>query len=39
VSAPTENVRAISRTEKYQSMVQKNKMLILLKDEFGLEFS
>ncbi|KAA6327501.1 DNA polymerase III subunit tau [termite gut metagenome] len=39
VSAPTENVRAISRVEKFQSMVQKNKMLILLKDEFGLEFA
>jgi DNA polymerase-3 subunit gamma/tau len=39
VSAPMENVRAISRTEKFQSMAQKNNMLILLKDEFGLEFS
>jgi DNA polymerase-3 subunit gamma/tau len=39
VSEPMENVRAISRTEKFQSMVQKNKMLLLLKDEFELEFS
>ncbi|KAA6344319.1 DNA polymerase III subunit tau [termite gut metagenome] len=39
VSEPMENVRAISRTEKFQSMAQKNKMLLLLKDEFGLEFS
>ncbi|KAA6350114.1 DNA polymerase III subunit tau [termite gut metagenome] len=39
VSAPMENVKAISRTEKFQSMAQKNKMLMMLKDEFGLEFS
>ncbi|KAA6313457.1 hypothetical protein EZS27_035772, partial [termite gut metagenome] len=39
VSAPTENVKAVSRAEKFQSMAQKNKMLIILKDEFGLEFS
>jgi DNA polymerase-3 subunit gamma/tau len=38
VSAPTENVRAVSRTEKFQMMAQKNKALIALKDELGLEF-
>ncbi len=38
ISAPTEKVRAYSRVEKYQMMVQKNKALQQLRDEFGLEF-
>lgn len=37
VSEPTENVRAVSRVEKFQMMAQKNKALLLLKEEFGLE--
>lgn len=37
VSAPNEKVRAYSRVEKFQLMVQKNKDLLLLKDTFGLE--
>lgn len=37
VSAPTENVRAFSRVEKFQMMAQKNNMLMQLKEEFGLE--
>ncbi|KAA6347371.1 DNA polymerase III subunit tau [termite gut metagenome] len=38
VSEPSENMRPVSRTEKFQLMVQKNKALIMLKEEFGLEF-
>lgn len=37
VSAPTENVRAFSRVEKFQMMAQKNSALMQLKEEFGLE--
>ena len=37
VSAPTEKVRAYSRVEKFQMMSEKNKALLQLKDEFGLE--
>lgn len=37
VSAPTENVRAYSRVEKFQMMAQKNNALLQLKEEFGLE--
>ncbi len=37
VSAPTENVRAFSRVEKFQMMAKKNSALLQLKDEFGLE--
>ena len=37
VSAPTENVRAYSRVERFQMMSQKNPDLLKLKDEFGLE--
>ena len=37
VSAPTENVRAFSRVEKFQMMAQKNSALLQLKEEFGLE--
>ncbi len=37
VSAPTENVRAFSRVEKFQMMAKKNEALLQLKDEFGLE--
>ncbi|WP_455590523.1 DNA polymerase III subunit gamma/tau [Bacteroides sp.] len=37
VSAPTENVRAFSRVEKFQMMAQKNNALMQLKEEFGLE--
>ncbi|KAA6320269.1 hypothetical protein EZS27_029938, partial [termite gut metagenome] len=39
VSEPMENVRAVSRAEKYQLMAKKNDALITLKEEFGLEFS
>ncbi|KAA6335013.1 DNA polymerase III subunit tau [termite gut metagenome] len=38
VSEPSENMRPVSRTEKFQLMAQKNKALIMLKEEFGLEF-
>jgi DNA polymerase-3 subunit gamma/tau len=38
VSEPSENMRPVSRAEKYQLMAQKNKALIMLKEEFGLEF-
>ena len=38
VSEPDENVRAFSRTEKFQQMASKNKALHELKNEFGLEF-
>lgn len=38
VSEPTENVRPVSRVEKFQMMAEKNDALIALKDEFGLEF-
>lgn len=37
VSAPTENVRAFGRVEKFQMMAQKNSALMQLKEEFGLE--
>lgn len=37
VSAPTENIRAYNRVEKFQIMTQKNDTLLRLKDEFGLE--
>ncbi|KAA6342649.1 DNA polymerase III subunit tau [termite gut metagenome] len=39
VSEPMENVRPVSRAEKYQLMAKKNDALITLKEEFGLEFS
>ncbi len=39
VSAPTEKVRAYSRVEKFQMMVEKNQALQQLREEFGLEFS
>ncbi|KAA6311475.1 DNA polymerase III subunit tau, partial [termite gut metagenome] len=38
VSEPSENIRPVSRAEKFQLMAQKNKALIMLKEEFGLEF-
>ncbi|MDR2859407.1 MAG: DNA polymerase III subunit gamma/tau, partial [Mediterranea sp.] len=38
VSEPTENTRPVTRMEKFQLMAQKNKALITLKEEFGLEF-
>lgn len=37
VSAPTENVRAFGRVERFQMMAQKNNALMELKEEFGLE--
>ena len=37
VSAPTENIRAYSRVERFQMMSQKNPELLKLKEEFGLE--
>ena len=37
VSEATENVRAVSRVEKFQLMAQKNSALLQLKEEFGLE--
>ena len=37
VSAPTENVRAYSRVERFQMMAKKNNALLQLKDAFGLE--
>ena len=37
VSAPSENVRAFGRVEKFQMMAKKNDALIQLKNEFGLE--
>ena len=39
VSKPTEKVRAYGRDEQFQMMSQKNKALLELKDEFGLEFA
>lgn len=39
VSEPTERVRAYGRDEQFQMMSQKNKALLELKDEFGLEFA
>ena len=39
VSAPEEKVRAYSRTEQFQLMMEKNKALKELQDEFGLEFA
>ena len=38
VSAPEEKVRAYGRGEQFQMMVEKNKALLELQDEFGLEF-
>ena len=38
VSEPEEQVRAYTRTEKFQQMSAKNNALYELKDEFGLEF-
>ncbi|KAA6332596.1 DNA polymerase III subunit tau [termite gut metagenome] len=38
VSEPSENRRPVSRTEKFQLMAQKNRALIMLKEELGLEF-
>ena len=37
ISAPTEKVRAYGRVEKFQMMAQKNRALLQLKEEFGLE--
>lgn len=37
ISEPTENVRAVSRVEKFQMMAKKNNALLQLKEEFGLE--
>ena len=39
VSAAEEKVRAYSRTEQFQMMMEKNKALKDLQDEFGLEFA
>ncbi len=39
VSEPSERVRAYGRDEQFQMMSQKNKALLELKDEFGLEFA
>ena len=39
ISKPTEKVRAYGRDEQFQMMSQKNKALLDLKDEFGLEFA
>jgi DNA polymerase-3 subunit gamma/tau len=39
VTEPAENKRPVNRTEKFQLMAQKNDALIMLKEEFGLEFS
>ena len=39
VSAPTEKVRAYGRNEQFQMMAEKNRALLELKDEFGLEFA
>ena len=39
VSAPEEKVRAYSRTEQFQLMMEKNRALKELQDEFGLEFA
>ena len=39
VSAAEEKVRAYSRTEQFQMMMEKNKALKELQDEFGLEFA
>jgi DNA polymerase-3 subunit gamma/tau len=38
VSEPSENMRPVSWMEKFQLMAQKNRALIMLKEEFGLEF-
>ncbi len=38
VSAAEENSRPVNRAEKFQMMAEKNNALLLLKDEFGLEF-
>ena len=37
VSEATETVRPVGRVEKFQMMAQKNRALMQLKDEFGLE--
>ena len=39
VSEASERVRAYGRDEQFQMMSQKNKALLELKDEFGLEFA
>lgn len=39
VSAPEEKVRAYGRTEQFQMMAEKNKALLELQNEFGLEFA
>ena len=39
VSAAEEKVRAYSRTEQFQLMMEKNRALKELQDEFGLEFA
>ena len=39
ISEPSERVRAYGRDEQFQMMSQKNKALLELKDEFGLEFA
>jgi DNA polymerase-3 subunit gamma/tau len=38
VSEPSESMLPVSRKEKFQLMAQKNRALIMLKEEFGLEF-
>lgn len=38
VSATEETSRPVNRAEKFQMMAEKNNALLLLKDEFGLEF-
>lgn len=38
VSAAEETSRPVNRAEKFQMMAEKNNTLLLLKDEFGLEF-
>lgn len=38
-SAPAEKVRAFGRNEQFQMMAEKNKDLLELKNEFGLEFT
>ena len=39
VSAPEEKARAYGRGEQFQMMAEKNKALLELQDEFGLEFA
>lgn len=38
ISEAEENTRPFNRSEKFQMMAEKNKALLQLKDEFGLEF-